>query len=199
MDNENRVYKVRAALVDAMGHPERSSEVINWALKNRQRVLLSQGVHSPANPVSYTPWEYFPNSTGSKIKIPGGIMLHRIDTTLFKGMLAHALKVNPADPGAFHLHENMKLQPNSPTGILDGYAKEMCAEVWNDEKHLWENPRKRPNHAFDCEYMQFALAWILNIKNIPRSEQKANGAHHTAPPVPTPSRNGTNLLAKLRR
>ena len=84
MDNENRVYKVRAALVDAMGHPERSSEVINWALKNRQRVLLSQGVHSPANPVSYTPWEYFPNSTGSKIKIPGGIMLHRIDTTLLK-------------------------------------------------------------------------------------------------------------------
>lgn len=200
IDNENHVYKVRTCLIDAMGNPEKSCDVINWALRNRQRVLLSQGVHSPANPVSYTPWEFFPSSTGTKIKIPGGILLHRIDTTLFKGMLAHALKVNPADPGAFHLHENTKLQPNSSKGILEGYAKEMCAEVWNEEKHLWENPRKRPNHAFDCEYMQFALAWILNVKNIPRPDEEQ--FHQTEPPMPVPAKrtNGaTNILAKIRR
>lgn len=202
-DCEGNVYKVRACLIDAMGHPERSSEVISWALKNRERVLLSQGVHAPANPVSYTPWEYFPSNTGAKVKIPGGIILHRIDTTLFKGMLAHALKINPADPGAFHLHENTKLQPNSPKGILDGYAREMCAEIWNDEKNIWENPRKRPNHAFDCEYMQFALAWMLNIKNIPHPDEEQ--FHQAEPPMPEVSTrarrtNGaSSILAKIRR
>ena len=197
LDNENHVYKVRACLIDAMGHPERSKEVINWALANRERVFLSQGVHSPANPISYTPWEYFPSSTGSKIKIPGGIMLNRIDTTLFKGMLAHSLKINPADPGAFHLHENTKLQENSTKGILDGYAAEMCAEVWNEEKHIWENPRHRPNHAFDCEYMQFALVWMLNIKNIPKISQEKTVKQTM--PFPKPKQGVAQMLSRIRR
>ena len=36
-------------------------------------------------PVAYTPQEYFPDPKGERVKIPGGILPHKVDTTMFKG------------------------------------------------------------------------------------------------------------------
>ena len=140
-------------IIDAMGEPQRTAQVYGWAARNRGRVFPSQGVHSPSSPVSFAPQEYFPGLKGERIKIPGGVLLHKLDTTLFKGTLANRLAIAPGDPGTFWLHSD----PDS----LAAYAREMTAEVWNPEKNFWDNPHGRPNHAWDCEYMLQALAWLL--------------------------------------
>lgn len=156
---------MRAVIIDAMGDPQRTAQVYAWAARNRSRVFPAQGVHAPATPVAYAPQEYFPGPKGERVKIPGGILLHKVDTTMFKGVLASKLAIAPGDPGAFHLH--------SGDGLL-AYAREMCAEVWNPEKNLWDNPKGRPNHAFDCEYLLWALHWMLGI------------AKKSAPALPSP-------------
>lgn len=78
----------------------------------------------------------------------------------FKSGLAQKLMIQPNDPGAFHLHSN-------EDGSLDGYGKEMCAEIWDDKTLAWINLMERPNHYWDCEVMCLALADIKGVKNIP--------------------------------
>lgn len=82
---------------------------------------------------------------------------------VFKSDLSHKLSIAPDDPGAFHLHSNID-------GMLEQYAREMCAEVWDDEKQAWENPHGKDNHFWDCETMTLALAFILNIRHRQRPE-----------------------------
>jgi len=118
-----------------------------------------------STPYTPTPQEYFPDTKGNKIKIPGGINLWRCDTTFFKDDLAYKISIHPEDPGAFHLHSNGK-------GELEEYAREMCAEVFDDEEHAWVNPRGRPNHYWDCEVMCKALAYILDVRKIRSPQQK---------------------------
>lgn len=179
-DSAGTRYKVRAVMIDAMGHPERTAAVYAWAAKHRGLVFPSQGVHSPASPIAYAPQEYFPGMKGERIKIPGGILLHRVDTTLFKGMLAAKLAIQAGDPGAFYLHAADAAAVDARNGSLLGYAKEMCAEIWNAEKNMWDNPHGRPNHAFDCEYYLQALAWMLHVSKARRPEERPA----TAPPRP---------------
>lgn len=193
LDPNKKVFKVRAAIIDAMGDPTRTGQVYLWASKNRGRVFPSQGVHAPSSPVSYAPQEYFPGPKGERVKIPGGILLHRVDTTLFKGTLAHKLAIAPADPGAFHLHTSDK-------DALLGYAKEMSAEVWDREKNLWVNPHSRPNHAFDCEYLLQALYWQLNVAKMRRPDAQKPALTNLPPmPPPTGARNIANRLSGLAR
>ncbi|MDR2821201.1 MAG: phage terminase large subunit family protein [Desulfovibrio sp.] len=192
-DTDGKAYMVRGVIIDAMGDPQRTAQVYAWAAKNRGRVFPSQGVHAPSVPVGYAPQEYFPGPKGERIKIPGGILLHKVDTTLFKGTLANKLAINKDDPGAFHLHAN-------DDGALGAYAKEMVAEVWNTEKALWDNPHSRPNHAWDCEYLLQALYWMLGVSRVKRpGEIKAK---QTARPRPEAVRSGASAadrLAGLRR
>ena len=61
----------------------------------------------------------------------------------------------------------------------------MTAEVWNPEKNLWDNPHGRPNHAWDCEYLLQALAWMLNIAK-KRRPGTAKPVKATPKPVPRP-------------
>lgn len=175
-DATGRAFKVRACIIDAMGDPQRTAQVYAWATRNRGRVFPAQGVHAPSTPVAYAPQEYFPGPKGERVKIPGGILLHKVDTTLFKGTLAGKLAIAPDDPGAFHLHAG--------DGLLS-YAREMCAEVWNPEKNLWDNPHGRPNHAWDCEYLLWALHWMLGIAK-KRRPDAARPARPSAKPVPRP-------------
>lgn len=186
-DATGKSYKVRACIIDAMGEPQRTAQVYAWGARNRGRVFPSQGVHSPSSPVSYAPQEYFPGPKGERVKIPGGILLHKIDTTLFKGTLANKLSIAPGDPGTFWLHGDPE--------TLKAYAKEMVAEVWNPEKNLWDNPHGRPNHAWDCEYLLQALAWMLNIakKRRPDAEKQARPVPRV---VPRP-RAGLSVADKL--
>ena len=120
-----------------------------------------------SQPYTPTPQEYYPDQKGSKIRIPGGINLWRCDTTFFKDDLSGKLSINASDPGAFHLHSNEKRE-------LEEYAREMCAEAYDDEQHAWVNPHSRANHYWDCEVMCKALAYILNVRNTrpPQGEKK---------------------------
>lgn len=92
-------------------------------------------------------------------------------------------------------------------GILADYAKEMCAEVFNPEKLIWENPHQRPNHFWDCEVMALVCAWELGIRNweTPEPEPaRTEPAPMAAPAVPMPMqrpapRSLADRLARLRR
>lgn len=189
-------YKVKVAVIDAMGAPGRTKAVYAWCSKHR-RALPYQGKQSVEGFIRYTPIEFFPDNKGAKIKIPGGIVLRRVDTTFFKSDLAEKLSVKPGDPGTFWLHANAKKIKNItfPGGILMDYAREMCAETLNPETLVWENPKQRPNHYWDCEVMALVGAWELGLRNkrppgskpdkptpkpVARSRPSARGAHSAA-------------------
>ena len=189
-DPDGREYAVKAAMIDAMGG--RTAEVYRWAVRHRGRVFPWQGVRSMAQPYTPSHQEYFPDAKGNKVKIPGGLMLYRCDVTFFKSDLAFKLGIHPDDPGAFHLHAN-------DGGQLEQYAKELCAEVWDDEKQGWENPANKPNHFWDCEVMQRAFAFILNVRHRRRPGEEAKKP--ARPPRPS-ERGGGGIgsrLANLRR
>ena len=188
-DPDGREYMVKAAMIDAMGG--RTAEVYRWAVRHRGRVFPWQGVRSMAQPYTPSHQEYFPDAKGNKVKIPGGLMLYRCDVTFFKSDLAFKLGIHPDDPGAFHLHAN-------DGGQLEQYAKELCAEVWDDEKQGWENPANKPNHYWDCEVMQRALSYILNVRYRRRTDETTK---KPARP-PRPAERGGDIgsrLAGLRR
>ena len=189
-DPDGREYAVKAAMIDAMGG--RTAEVYRWAVRHRGRVFPWQGVRSMAQPYTPSHQEYFPDAKGNKVKIPGGLMLYRCDVTFFKSDLAFKLGIHPDDPGAFHLHAN-------DGGQLEQYAKELCAEVWDDEKQGWENPANKPNHFWDCEVMQRAFAFILNVRHRRRPDEEAK---KPARPTRPSERGGGGIgsrLANLRR
>lgn len=134
------------------------------------------------------------------------MLLRRVDTTFFKGDLAEKLSVTPGDPGTFWLHANTGRGLGEEGGLLADYAKEMCAEVFNPEKLVWENPHQRPNHFWDCEVMALVCAWELGIRNweAPQEDADAQPAPMAAPAIPMPAqrpapRSVADRLARLRR
>ncbi len=159
-DADGNEYKVAHCIIDAMGL--RTKEVYKWAIKHRGRVFPWQGVRSLSQPYNISPQEFYPDTTGRKVKIEGGLNLWRCDTTFFKSDLSSKLSIASDDPGAFHLHSN----GFGKKGELSQYAKEMCVEVWDDTKNAWINPKGKANHAWDCEVMVLALAYILGVRNI---------------------------------
>lgn len=193
-DADGREYRVRACMIDAMG--SRTKEVYGWAIRHRGRVFPWQGVRSMSQPFSPTALEYFPDSKGHKVRIPGGLNLWRCDTTFFKSDLSHKLAIAPQDPGAFHLHDGSG-------GILVQYAKEMCAEAWDDEKQAWVNPHGKPNHFWDCETMTLALAFILNVRHLRPLEPETPVSGNrpvSRRPIPKPGqRSIADRLANVRR
>ena len=180
-DGTGREYRVAGVMVDAMGN--RTRDVYAWAARHRGVVFPWQGKRSLSTPYNLTALEYFPGVMGQKIKIPGGLTLFQVDTTFFKSGLAGKLQINPADPGAFHLHSNEQ-------GELDQYAREMTAETWDDKTQAWVNPHGRPNHYWDCEVMTAALAYIKNVRStrppVPAAEKPA--ARRPAPMPAAPAR-----------
>lgn len=201
-DAEGNEYRVKAAVIDAMG--TRTKAVYAWCAKHNGRAMAYQGKQSLATPVSYSPIEFFPDSRGQKIKIPGGLLLRRVDTTFFKGDLAEKLSIAPGDPGAFWLHTNTikRKLTGEASGGLDEYAREMCAEIFNPESMAWENPRNRPNHFWDCEVMALVAAWELKLKNkkapLPEGERIIN-TQRTSPPTAPRRVNAADRLAAMQR
>lgn len=154
-DANGKSMAVRACMLDAMGR--RTPEIYRYAIGRRGLVFPWKGEKAMAQPYAASLQEYYTDIRGSRVRIPGGLNLWRCDTTFFKSDLARRLGIAPNMPGAFHLHSNAE-------GGLNEYAKEMCAEVWDDSKMGWVNPKQRPNHFWDCEVMCLALAHILNVR-----------------------------------
>lgn len=204
-DAEGTEYRVRACVIDAMGAPGRTKQVYAWCAQQGGRAMPFKGEQRLTAPVSYSPIEFFPDTKGAKIKIPGGVLLRRVDTTFFKGDLAEKLSVAPGDPGAFWLHASTSGLEIAEGNSLIEYAREMCAEVYNPEKLVWENPHQRANHFWDCEVMALVCAWELGVRNWPLPEPEARAAEPA--PMVTPAvpmqrnipRNIVDRLARLRR
>lgn len=206
-DAEGTEYRVRACVIDAMGAPGRTKQVYAWCAQQGGRAMPFKGEQRLTAPVSYSPIEFFPDTKGAKIKIPGGVLLRRVDTTFFKGDLAEKLSVAPGDPGAFWLHASTSGLEIAEGNSLIEYAREMCAEVYNPEKLIWENPHQRANHFWDCEVMALVCAWELGVRNWPLPEPEARAAEPApmvTPAAPMPMqrnipRNIVDRLARLRR
>ncbi len=213
IDGAGEKHRVRACVIDAMGAPGRTRQVYAWCAKNGPRAMAYKGERTLSTPVSYSPQEFFPDAKGTKIRIPGGVLLRRVDTTFFKGDLAEKLRIAPGDPGTFWLHANhtenwlsTKLAEKGHeqavaalknAGSLTEYAREMCAEVFNPETLAWDNPHQRPNHFWDCEVMSLVCAWELGVRNwqVPAEKKK----EQTRPQCPARSASAADRLARLRR
>ena len=50
-----------------------------------------------------------------------------------------------------------------PCDAPDNYLKMLDSEIRNDEKEMWEQIARRPNHFFDCEVMQICGAAMLGV------------------------------------
>jgi len=200
LDPEGNEYRVKAAVIDAMGAPGRTKAVYAWCAKH-PLALAYQGKQRLESIIAYSPIDFFPDSKGQKIKIPGGLLLRRVDTTFFKSDLAEKLSIAAGDPGTFWLHSNTveRHLTGESSGILNEYAREMCAEVFNPETLIWENPRNRPNHYWDCEVMALVAAWELKLKNrkapVPGPKAMVNKPHPALRPVSA----GERLAAAMQR
>ncbi len=194
-DGNGKEYRVRNAIIDAMG--TRTKKVYAFCAKHRGRIVPYQGVQTLPVPIQHSPQEFLTDDVGGKIKIPGGVLLHRVNTKFFKDDLAAKLMIHPDDPGAFHLHCGVDANGNK---LLEEYAREMCAEVWSDEEQAWINPHERPEHFWDCEVMLQALAYQVGIRNwkLPEEHAKPQPTRPMAPP-PGPRRSAAERLAAIRR
>lgn len=131
----------------------RTAEAYIFAYQN-PGVLLFKGQQRMSALHRFSPQDKIP---GTNRALPGGLKYYLLNATEWKNRLAAKLQVAPADPGAWHLH--------GETG--DDFARQMCAEG-RDEKGMWQNPKNRDNHFWDCSYMELALVDIHQVKLWPR-------------------------------
>lgn len=175
-DVDGNEHRVKLAVQDAMG--TRTKDVYTFCAKHRGRIFPYQGKRTQTTPVRYAPQEFYP---GTKARIPGGLVLWKVDTTFFKNDLAAKLQIAPDDPGAFHLHAD----------VTDEYAREMTVEYFDENKLCWLCPNGKDNHFWDCEVMALVAAYELGIRNWKRPQQKPKQtlARHTPlthKPTPLP-------------
>jgi phage terminase large subunit GpA-like protein len=148
-DADGNVYPVQLMVKDAMGH--RTSEVYDFCLRHPGRAVPYKGATGRRpKPYSKTVIDTYP---GTSKKIPGGVVLYTCDSHYYKDLAAAKLAVKADDPGALHLHAE----------TTEEIAAHLCAEVV-DERGLWQNPGKKPEHYWDSLYMSDIAADILQLK-----------------------------------
>ncbi len=184
-DASGREYPVRLALIDSQG--TRTAEVYDFCLSNRGRIFPVKGERRMSRPFDFTHLEHFP---GTKRIIPGGLKLLRLDVTYFKNMLAGKLAILPGDPGAFHLHAE----------TTEDYARQMCAEYFDEEEAAWLCPPKKPNHYWDCEVYALAAAEYLGVRFWNPGTDEARPAAPQSPPPPRQpgERSVPSIIARRR-
>lgn len=148
-DSQGLFYPVHLAVQDAMGH--RTSEVYDFSRRFPGRLQPYKG--GSGRRATPTTWSTIDTYPGTSTKIPGGVRLVTCDTHYFKDELATKLKIKPDDTGAYLMH----------SGTSEEYAAHLCAE-YKDERGLWQCPKGKPNHYWDCEMMAGVAADLLQIK-----------------------------------
>jgi len=127
----------------------RTAEAYLFAYQN-PGMLLFKGQQRLSQAFRVTELDKIP---GTNKALPGGLKLYNLNATHFKDRVAAKLLVNPADPGAWHLHADTDQE----------FARQMCVEGKDDGGH-WQNPKKKANHYWDCSYMELALVEIHQVK-----------------------------------
>jgi len=139
-------YVINITFIDSAGH--RTAEVYDFCrIYKFSRPI--RGLQRMASPWKISKIDTYPNGK----PIPGGVSLINLNTTYFKDLLSSKLQISPADPGAFHLHQE----------ITDDYMGQMCAE-YRDDKGVWQVHGNRANHLWDCEVYALAAADFAQIK-----------------------------------
>lgn len=149
LDADDNPYLVQVVLIDAMGH--RTKEVYEWCRLHRGRTVPIKGEQRMNEPFKFSqPIEYYP---GTDKRIPGGMRVLRINTTIYKDKLAGLVEIPSADPGAWHLHSETSVD----------WARQMTAE-YVDDKGLWQVMGSRPNHAWDVSVYNLVAAEYIGLQ-----------------------------------
>ena len=144
-DVSGNAYPVQLILIDSAGH--RTWEVYQWCRARGKSCIPIKGEGRMTGTHAWSKQDKIP---GTDKLIPGGVQILRLNVNLYKDQLAGRLEVAPADPGAWHLHNETTL----------AWAAQMCTEFVND-KGLWECPSGKDNHAWDCSVYNWAAADIF--------------------------------------
>ena len=168
-------YPVRLSVIDSQGN--RTADVYEFCRQHRGKIFPLKGEQRMTRPHDFTRIDHFPNS---EKKIPGGIKLLRVDTTVFKNQLSAKLSILPTDPGAFLLHAE----------ATEEYARQMCAEYFDEEDSVWLCPKHRANHYWDCEVYGLACADLLGVRHWKRPEDKKPASAPASAPRPQPHSSG---------
>jgi phage terminase large subunit GpA-like protein len=167
-------HRINWAIIDTQGH--RTAEIYLWCLKTG--VIPAQGASgNPTRLISVSSIDNFP---GTNKPLPNPIKLHTFNTHKFKDDLASKLLIEPSDPGAWLLHSGIteaqqKLSEETgdkPVRNLQDYAAHFCVESRN-ERGLWDNPKRKPNHLWDCEVMALVLAHAVQMHKMRREQMQA--------------------------
>ena len=172
LDIDGTRYVIHGTLIDSMGH--RTAEVYEWARSNLGRVVPIKGEQRMAEPLKWSKIDTYP---GNNKPIPGGLRLLRIDVTYYKDLLSSKLEIQPADPGAWHLHSEASWT----------WASQLCVEFVND-KGIWECPEGKRNEAWDLGVYNLACADRIGIKYWPRPKAAKK-------PKPKPKEERTGRIA----
>ncbi len=159
-DVDGNAYPVELVVIDSMGH--RTSAVWDWARARRGRVFALKGEGRMLKPFDFSKIDYYPTRDGSKKPIPGGLQLLRANVNYYKNSLSTLLEINPTDPGAWHL---------LATSTQD-WARMLVAECL-DEQGLWQCPKRKANHGWDCGVYNLVAADVRRIKYRQRPGEQA--------------------------
>ncbi len=141
----------------------RTEEAYQWVRANGLgKIFACKGAsHAQLQPVKRTPIDKLPRSGKP---IPGGLVLHLIDTDYFKRLIHARLAPDAAQPMRLH------------AGADEEYAKQLAAEelVMSKGKPVWRQVR-RDNHLLDCEMLAAACAapeWTPGLQLLARQEEE---------------------------
>ncbi|MGE4536662.1 MAG: terminase gpA endonuclease subunit [Desulfovibrio sp.] len=149
----------------------RTEEAYQWVRAcGMGKVFACKGAsHAQLQPVKRTPIDRLPRSGRP---IPGGLVLHILDTDYFKRLI-HA-RLEPDAPQPFRLHSEAD----------EEYAKQLSAEelVTSKGKQIWRQTR-RDNHLLDCEMLAAACAapeWTPGLQLLAKGiwGNQPSGMHH---------------------
>jgi len=149
-DVDGNIYPVTFGLIDAMGHF--TSEVYDWCLKHRGKVLPIKGEQRMSTPFAFTNLEFYP---GGKKALPGGLQLIRLDTNFYKNRLYSKLQSTITDPGAWRYS----------SATTDHWAEMMVAEYIDEATGLWMCPDSVDNHGFDVSVYVSTAYDYLGVKH----------------------------------
>lgn len=155
-DVEGNLYHVPFGFIDSQGH--RTSEVYDWCIKHRGKVLPIKGEQHQSSPIRFTNLEFYPSS---KKALPGGLQLAKLDTNYYKNKLYTKLKINSGDPGSWNYHFE----------TTDHWCNMMVVEYIDEATGLWDCPEGVDNHGFDCSVYVLAAYDYYGVRNWPKPDQ----------------------------
>lgn len=108
--------------------------------------------------------EFYPSSVGKKVPLPGGMILTRVNSNLWKDELDRRLRIEPGEPGAIRLPVFRAADGKEDHEAAKRYAKQLCA-WYRKDNGLWKSVSGRPDHLGDIICYLFAVADMLGVKD----------------------------------